>query len=270
MSEVVTGILLAVLSIFPFSFLAFAWSQRVILSHESRVGKARSVSQFVFYLFRDALEDIRQRKSTRDWFFLIFQVSILFLLSFDLQLVFYLYLFFRFFVLAHFSPLGEEGVKRIQYDRRAVASLLATLLAVLSSYGVFVYSKDTSLNALSWNPLLMIQLPMFLLAGAIDSGESPFSRTSKRRDWFDAVPFYVWCALASVFFLGAGQSPVVMIVAPVILFVGCRLLLSYFPRFEQKDLLRLSVFYFIPVTVSLWFATLLFVSAIFSGGGSSV
>jgi len=50
------------------------------------------------------------------------------------------------------------------------------------------------------------------------------------------------------------------------LFMGSRVLAVYFPRMRQKDLLKIGIMYFLPLTGALWLMVML-VMALTAGGG---
>ena len=261
------SLLFGLLCFFPVSFLAFVLSERANAIHQSRVGKAIGMNAFAGQSWLDMVADLKNEKNKIIFAIYALQYLIVFFFDFDIESVFLIYLALNGFVLAMASKLDlEDAEQRIEADRIQMRFLLGSVLAFVSAFVCFIYSGTTSLAQISWSPLYLVFLPLFVVAGMIVFGEYPFSALQRQSRWIESARFYIWCALASQLFLGGSLFFVDLHVKAVLLFVGFRLAAQYFPRYTQRDVFRLGVTYLIPIAVVLWLIAMMIHGAMISGG----
>ena len=86
--------------------------------------------------------------------------------------------------------------------------------------------------------------------------------------WIRSARFYVWCMLSVKLFLGGNLAFFDGHLKAALLFVFCRLVAQYFPRYAQKDLYRLGLIYLVPLSIVLWLTTMLILGVARSGGAN--
>jgi hypothetical protein len=252
------AILFAVLSIFPVSFIFFTMSERVIARHESRVGKEISFGNFVAQTWIDAWVQMKSVKSFSFWLLFASQSAVVLLLDLNVQYVIFIYLAMNGFMLVWFLPEhADPVVKMIEADRAQVRYAVATAVAILCLFACFTLSKSSNLSEVHWYWTSLLFVAPFQLAGMILFGEHPFQGLSDKRRWIESARFYVWSMLCVKMFLGGGDYFVDFHLKAAALYLFCRVAGIYFPKFHQRDLLRISVAYLFPITGLLWLSVLL-------------
>ena len=253
-----TAILFAVFSIFPVSFLFFALSERMIARHESRVGKEVSLGKFITQTWVDAWVQVKGIRSFSYWLLFVLQCSVVLLLDLNIQHMIFIYLAMNGFLLVWFSPHhADPVVKLIEIDRAQVRFSVASVVSILCLFGGFTLAKSTSLTEMHWCWSSLLFVAPFQLAGMILFGEHPFQGLSDKPRWIESARFYVWSMLCVKMFLGGGDYFIDFHLKTAALYLFCRVAGIYFPKFHQKDLLRISVAYLFPITGLLWLSVVL-------------
>jgi hypothetical protein len=259
----------SLISIFPLSFIAYSLSERLIARHESRVGKQISFTGFVWQTWVDTLLEIKSLKPLWVWGVLACQISIVFLYNLDVDYLVFPYLAVNVFLIGWLSPVKGEVEARIDSDRKQTNAVVASGMAALCLLGGFTLSRTANLNALSWSAGHLLFVIPFQLAGMILFEDYPFSSFLERRSWIQSVRFYAWSMLTTKVFLGGGDYFVDFHLKCGAIYIASRLIAIYFPRFRQKDLLRISIFYLFPLTGVIWLLMMLVFALIQSGGVSA-
>ncbi|NDF14145.1 hypothetical protein EB061_02340 [bacterium] len=262
-------ILLSLISIFPVSFLAYSLSERAVARHESRVGKQITLPSFIWQTWIDTWLDIRSLRPKRLWAVYFSQLSIVLIYWIDAEYLVFPYLALNGFLLGILSKTQHEVQDRIDSDRKQVSFAVASVIAGLCLLGAFTISQTTNLVQVTWSPSHLAFLIPFQLSGMILFEEHPFSAFMERRSWIESARFYAWTMLATRVFLGGGELFLDFHLKAALVYVFSRLFAIYFPRFRQKDLMRLSILYLFPVTGVVWLVSML-LFALFSGGGGHV
>jgi hypothetical protein len=136
---------------------------------------------------------------------------------------------------------------------------------MLCLFACFTLTKSTSLAQVhfAWTELFFI-VP-FQLAGMILFGEHPFQGMSKKPGWIESARFYVWSMLGAKMFLGGGDYFVDFHLKSAAIYMAFRVAGIYLPKFQQRDLLRVSILYLIPITGLLWLFSVVFYGVLESG-----
>ena len=259
-------VIFSAFSMLPVSFLFYCWTERLIARHESRVGKKITFSSFVLQTWVDTLLELRIKRPLWFWFLFCFQCLLPFLYSVRLEYLVFPWLVLNGFMLAVLSPRGESVLTRIDFDQKQVSFAVASGISLLCLIGSFTITKTADLGAIGWSPFHLFFVIPFQVAGMIFFHESPFRGFLERASWLESVRFYGWCMITAQAFLGGGEYFIDSNLKAGTLFVFSRLIAVYFPRFRQKDLLRVSTLYFLPLTGAIWLVVML-VYAILHGDG---
>jgi hypothetical protein len=262
-------ILLSLISIFPVSFLTYSLSERAIARHESRVGKQITLPRFIWQTWVDTWLDIRSLRPTWLWAVYFCELSIVFVYGVNAEYLVFPYLALNGFLRGILSRYQGEVLERIDSDRKQVSFAVASVIAGLCLLGAFTLSRTTHLAQMVWTPGHLAFLIPFQLSGMILFEEHPFSAFRERRSWIESARFYAWTMLATRIFLGGGEWFIDFHLKVALVYGFSRLFAIYFPRFRQKDLLRLSILYLFPVTGVVWLVSML-LFALISGGVSNV
>jgi hypothetical protein len=260
--------LLATILIFPVSFGVYAFSQRMMAKHESRVGREISVGSFFAQTFSDAWIEFRSSHSIEYWVLFALQCSLIILFEVDVEYLLFIYVALNGFALAYFSRSKKSAVQKIENDRLETSYSIATVVAVLCLFGCFTLSKSTSLVHLPWVGIEFLFVIPFQLAGMILFSEAPFQNSNTRPGWVQSVRFYIWSMLCVKLFLGGGDYFIDLHLKTAVLYVACRLAGIYFPKFQQRDLLRVGILYLLPITGLVWLTVILY--GVFESGGMNV
>jgi hypothetical protein len=253
-------ILFALISIFPVSFLFYALSERMIAKHESRVGRHILLSRFISQTWVDAWVEIKQVKSFQRWFLFALQCSVIFLFEIDVEYMVFIYLAINGFALVYLAPHKSGTVSnKIEADRTEVRYSVATVVAMLCLFACFTLTKSTSLAQVTWSWTELFFIVPFQIAGMILFGEHPFQGMSKKPGWLESARFYVWSMLCAKMFLGGGDYFIDFHLKAAAIYMAFRVAGIYLPKFQQRDLLRVSILYLFPITGLLWlFAVVLY------------
>lgn len=251
------SILFAVFSVFPVSFIVFTFSERMIARHELRVGKQITFSSFMVQTWVDSLVELK--KLTQNWIWLLYllQFSILFFFDSDIEYLIFIYFLVNSILLVHLTKNTDSVIQRIESDRTQIRYAVAMAVASLCLFGCFTPSQSTSLAQIHFDPLELLFVVPFQLAGMILFGEYPFQGMSKKVSWINSARFYAWSMLSTKLFLGGGAFFIDFHLKAGFLYYCCRLFGIYFPKFYHKDLIRISVLYLFPVTGLLWLFAML-------------
>ena len=253
----ILSILFALFSFFPVSFFFYTLSERLRVTHELRVGKQIKFFDFMLQTWVDALLELKQLSQNRVWVIYLLQFSILFLFDLDVDYLLFVYLAINSFLLIYLSKNQTAVVSRIELDRVQVRYAIAATVSFLCLFACFTSSGTTSLAQIHFNPLEILFIVPFQLAGMILFGEYPFQGMSKKTGWIDSARFYAWSMLTTQLFLGGGFFFFDFHLKAAFLYLACRLCGIYFPRFYHKDLLRVSILYLLPLTGLLWLFAML-------------
>jgi len=253
-------------SVFPFSFLIYSWSERELARHESRVGKDIALPAFIWQTWIDTLLEVKVRKSIWHWVLFTFQCSLPFVCGIRFE-----YLVFPWLALVGFTLVASESgagkvFERIDSDQKQVSFAISSAVALLCLLGAFALSGNADLGAAMWSPLHLFFVIPFQIAGMILFQEHPFRGFLEKASWLESVRFYGWCMVTTRVFLGGGEYFFDTNLKASALFMGSRVLAVYFPRMRQKDLLKIGIMYFLPLTGALWLMVML-VMALTAGGG---
>jgi len=260
--------ILSILAIFPLSFVVYSLSERIIARHESRVGKQISLSGFVWQTWVDTWVELRSMKFIV-WFTHLFPLSIVLIYGIDAEFLIFPYLALLGFILVRKNGQNARVLERITSDREQVAFAVASAVALLCVLGAFTLSKTTNMATLPWSPGHLIFILPFQLAGMILFGEAPFLGFRTNPTWMGSARFYAWSMLTTQVFLGGGDYFFDFQIKSIGLYLCSRLLAIYVPTLRQKDLLRVSILYLLPMTGILWL--LMMVIRVLTGeGGMSV
>jgi hypothetical protein len=260
--------LLSIFAIFPISFIVFSLSERITARHESRVGKQISLLGFIWQTWVDTRVELRALK-LREWLGYVFPLFIVILYGIDAEFLIFPYLAILGFILVHQSNHDSQVLERISSDRQQVSFAVASAIAAVCLLGAFTLSKTTNMATLLWNPGHLIFIVPFQLAGMILFGEEPFLGFKAQPSWIRSARFYAWSMLTTKVFLGGGDYFFDFQIKTMVLFLCSRLLAIYFPSVRQKDLLRVSILYFLPITGVLWLVMMM-IRALMGEGGLSV
>ena len=263
------SILFAVFSIFPVSFFFYTLSERLIATHELRVGKQIKFPSFLVQTWVDAKLECKKLLSNWMWAVYLLQFSILFCFDFDVEYLTFIYFALNAFVGVVLVTKYRDGVvERIEADRMQIRTAVGLSIATFCVFGCFTPSQTTSLAQIHFSVLELLFVIPFQLAGMILFGEYPFGGMSKKTGWLQSARFYGWSMLATKLFLGGGSFFIDFHIKAAILYVLCRLFGVYFPKFHHRDLLRISILYLFPLTGILWLFAMLTYG--FIGGSSRV
>ncbi len=261
-----TRFVLSLLSIFPASFFFFAISQRLRARHESRVGRQITFPDFFRQLWVDELVELRSIKTRRKWLLFFVQVSILFLFQIDAEYLVFIYLAVNGFLLSCCGKFETSVSEKIRADRFQVSFAIATLIAILCVFGCFTVSGSASLANIKWSWISLLFVVPFQLSGMILFSEAPFAgMETGAACWLRSARFYVWSIFCVQLFLAGGDSFVLTHVKAGLLYLVFRAIGFYFPNYQQKDLLRISILYLFPVTGIVWLLAMLLFGVIESG-----
>ena len=251
------SVLFAIFSIFPVSFFFYTLSERLVATHELRVGKQITFSGFLLQTWVDA--GLECKKLLQNWMWLVYllQFSILFCFDVDVEYLIFIYFAINVFIGVHLMKYQDAVTDRIESDRVQVRTAIGIAIATLCVFGCFTPSQTTSLAQIHFNVLDLLFIVPFQLAGMILFGEYPFQGMSKKVGWLHSARFYGWSMLATKLFLGGGSFFIDFHIKVAILYVACRLFGLYFPKFYHKDLLRISILYLFPLTGVLWLFAML-------------
>jgi hypothetical protein len=258
-------ILLSLVSIFPVSFLVYSLSERAVARHESRVGKQITLPRFIWQTWVDTWLDIRSLRPRWMWAVYFSELSIVLIYGIDAEYLVFPYLALNGFLLGIVSKYQGEVLERIDSDRKQVSFAAASVIAALCLLGAFTFSQTTNLSRMTWSIGHLAFLIPFQLSGMILFEEHPFSAFMEKRSWIESARFYAWTMLATRVFLGGGEWFLDFHLKAAIVYVFSRLFAIYFPRFRQKDLMRLSILYLFPMTGVIWLVSMLLFALL--GGG---
>ena len=251
--------MISVVLFVPLSFIAYVVSERANATHQARVGKGISFVGFSIQHAMDALNGMKSRKSAILILISLLQYSGLVLFDLPIPSVLLIYLMtnaLALVLLNLFEASQEsEGVitaKRIESDRIQIQFIFGSVLAFISSYASFSFSGTQVLPEVSLNLVAMPFLVFFQIAGMILYGEHPFTYLDYPRGWAGSARFYLWSLLSAKLFLGGSWFVFDLHIKAAILFVVFRLFAIYFPKYQQKDVLKIGMFYLIPLSVALW------------------
>ncbi len=261
--------ILAIISIFPLSFLMYAMSERMVARHESRVGKQIAFRNFIWQTWVDARLEIKNIESKTTWILYAFQLSIVGLIALNFDYLIFIYLAVSGYLLIALAHGKNQVTKRIESDGQQVRFAVSSAIAILCLFGCFTISKTTNMSSVSWNFGQLLFVIPFQLSGMILFGEHPFQGMLDKKGWLQSARFYVWSMLTAKLFLGGGEYFFDFHLKATILYLGFRICGIYFPRFHQKDLLRISILYLFPITGVLWLIAMLGF-ALFEPGGARV
>lgn len=261
------SIIEGIISIFPISFLAYSMSERLIAKHESRVGKKIDGSDFVWQTWVDACLELKKVSPTILWLLYALQFSIIFLFNLNVEFLAFVYLALNGFALAYLAGYDSGAVKKIASDRLQTGHAVASGIAALCIFGCFTLSKSSSLAQVHWSWLELLFVVPFQLAGMILFGEQPFQGMRKKTGWIDSARFYAWSMLAAKLFLGGGAFFIDLHVKAAALYLIFRTFGIYFPKYQQRDLLRISILYLFPITGLVWLVAMLIHGMIEAGVG---
>ena len=255
-----TVLLFTLFSIFPVSFFFYALSERMIARHESRVGREIIFSRFISQTWVDSWVEVKRLKSLSQWFLFALQCSVIFLFEIDVEYLIFIYLAINGFALVHFTAEKTGTVSnKIEADRAEVRYSVASAIAALCLFGAFTLTKSTSLAQAHWSWMGLFFIVPFQLAGMILFGEHPFQGMSTKPSWIESARFYVWSMLCAKMFLGGGDYFVDLHLKSAAIYLAFRIAGIYFPKYHQRDLLRVSILYLFPITGLLWlFAVVLY------------
>jgi hypothetical protein len=258
------NLLFAFFSLLPISFIAYVFSERLNATLQSRVGKAIGFTDFLKQTWTDSFDSLKNRNERPLWILLLLQYSILFFVSEDVEYAFIIYLVLNFSALSIYSiwlakkETGEVSAQeRVITNRAQVQCAFGALLAFLSAFASFSVEGTTSLAQINFSPFLIFFLIPFQIAGMLFFGEYPFEGFSEKREWILSARFYVWSMVATQLFLGGGFFFLDFHLKAAGIFILFRLVGVYFPRYQQKDFLRLGILYLVPVTVVLWLVVMI-------------
>lgn len=263
------SIIAGLISIFPISFLTYAMSERLIAKHESRVGRKINGSDFVWQTWVDACLELKKISPKLLWFVYLLQFCIIFLFNLNIEYLAFAYLALNGFALAHLTGRVQNAEKKIAADRLQIGHAIASGIAALCIFGCFTLSKSSSLAQVHWAWLELLFVIPFQLAGMILFGEQPFQGMRKKTGWVDSARFYAWSMLATKLFLGGGEFFIDLHIKAAVLYLIFRTFGIYFPKFQQRDLLRISILYLFPITGLIWLVAML-INGVIEGGGANV
>jgi hypothetical protein len=250
--------LLSALGVFPISFLMYVLSERMNAVHQARVGRGITLSEFFTQTWRDSFFQLKQMPNWRYILLFAVQISIVFCLDSHVENIFYVYLVLNFLVMEILSPTQDESMERVNSERASMRALIGSVIAFLCSFVVFAHSGTSELGEVQWSLISFLFLPFFQIAGMIIFAEAPFYEVVLENTWTKSLRFYVWCMVSAHLFLGGSVFFLDLHVKAAALFVICRLMGQYFPKFTQRDLFRVSVLYLIPMVSLLWAVAMLF------------
>lgn len=249
---------LSIILVFPASFIFYALSERAIAKHESRVGREILIGNFFVQTWFDSWEDLKSHRSLIYWFIFTLQCSIVFLFEIDVEYLLFIYLALNAIALVCLSPANHDAIAKIEADRNEVKYALSTTISLLCIFCCFTLSKSTSLVQIHWSWIEVFFVVPFQLAGMILFGEQPFQGMSAKPMWTESLRFYIWSMLCVQLFMGGGFLLVDLHLKAAIIYWAFRVAGIYFPRFQQRDLLRIGILYLFPLTGLLWLAVMLY------------
>jgi hypothetical protein len=268
MMEALQILMFGLTSIFPVSFVMYAVSERMIARHESRVGRQVGLIGFVWQTWVDSRNGLSGKSDTGTRTLHLFQLALVLLIGIRAEYLIFIQLAMVGFLLAWLALGTHRVVSRIEADGQQVRHSIASAIALLCLFVCFTFSRSTDMSGVSWSPVLLVFVVPFQLCGMILFGEHPFHGMLEPRGWIPSARFYVWSLLTAKLFLGGGQWFLDFHAKAAALYLGSRIFGIYFPRFHQKDLLRISIIYLFPITGALWLLAMLWFAV--AGGGVHV
>jgi hypothetical protein len=245
-------IIVALLGVFPVSFLAFVLSERLSMVHQTRVGRGIQFGAFFAQQLSDWRTDFKTIPSIKVAMVYLLQLSAAALVFLDFNGAFVLYLAINWALLSFVTHDELEVFDRIGADRSQMRFLIGAFISFICVLGAGLTQQSANLSAWALAGLPLVFLLPFVVSGMVLFGEHPFSPFYSRVYWFKSSRFFVWCMLAARLFLGDVGFGLDFFIKSIMIYLGFRMLGQYFPKFSQADLFRISVIYFIPVVFFLF------------------
>jgi hypothetical protein len=294
----------AFLTIFPCSFLAYQFSERSLVTHQSRVGLAQLMTQFILQALLNTKDSLFRPTLKIDLFILSVHLLMLFLVPFVPMLpeefkmqggLYVLICSFCFVLVAkdvwqiQRASGRVQAQNRIDLDRKITLMIAGGVLAILSTTSLFALENNWSVydlvqqqspSFISWgifkDPFQVIFFIIFQISGMVMFEEHPFdSETIKNvheyslasSKWLSSSRFYVWSVMGASLFLGSGWlwgewipilSFLIIQIKAMLIYVLFRLIALYWPRYNQKEMLRATLVYLAPFVMFLLLASWIF------------
>lgn len=241
------ALLVALMGVFPISFLAYVISERLSVTHQSRVGRGIHFSQYLAQHWADWFADYRTIPSLRVALLYLAQLSAVIFVFLDFPGGIFLYLAVNWALLVFTTHDELEVFERVSSDRSQIRFLIGTLTSSLCVLGAGIAAGSLVTSDTAWSMSLLLFLLPFIVSGMILFGEHPFSPLYPRVYWFKSSRFFVWCMLGSHLFLGGLGFGVDFFIKATGIYLLARLFGQYFPRYSQADLIRVMTLYLVPL-----------------------
>lgn len=232
----------SILSIFPFSFMIYLLSERLIAIHQSRVGIGISTTGFFKQGLINLADLFRKPTDLSVLLVTVIQFSFIFLISFfnndlnsyPLQGGFIICLLINllvFLIQGYRATYTKQSTLlvylRIQNDQRMIKASVGSLIALICIFATFAQAGSWSISEISyqqinsptqwgmfWSPIQFLFLILFQVAGMLIFEEHPFGSSFgdeakeynlPSSSWIASSRFYVWSLLGSIIYLGGGS-----------------------------------------------------------------
>jgi hypothetical protein len=286
-----------VLTLFPISFFIYFISERLLMTHQSRVGLGQSISAFFSQAGINHFNLIRRPAALRSSVMIAIQFSLLAIVPMTesdfeknwspggiwiVLIGIALVMGYRFSSIYSEEQESVEVIQRTSIDRRLMmvfsggALALISVLSIQGHLGTWSLTdviRSQSQSPFHWNlfqePFQWMFFILFQIAGMVIFEEHPFSLQQLRYQdennllnsgWIRSARFYIWSLLSVSIFLGSGWlietwvpllSFITLHFKAAVVFIICRLIGLYFPKYSQQEAQQALLVFLIPTAMAV-------------------